>query len=491
MTRFRSADALLKASYTYSEPKKQFVEVSYSGSWNGFKSPTQYEGNVLLGSEKQRRVGAQTFADGALVQVADFYYDRYLSARNDKLMANVVYTNANSFSKYDMYESLSTDRDEVKIKNDLHGQTDKHSVIGQLDYELPLGRMRINAGTTVMFSHAKFTIDQSNTLSTVDRQQQLRGRLYGAWSMSVSNFFVRIVPAVSAHYASSHKGQAHAQTSLTFNPTVALGWFLPHDSRLRFDLGTETNIPNLGETTEATIQEREDLYMRNNPALQNSYNASARLTYTWRNKYLSIRNSLTYGYTRRFWVQDYQLDNINGKRALVKQGINGLYSQLAELRVSLAVTPLGDRRLTIRPYVNARFAQFNISKEKRASGFAFPAGVIVGFQYKGWGAQCDARIPYSAVSSAGYSKNNAYGSLMGFWSNGAWNVYLSLDYIFNPSGYEATSHEFFELYRRAKVIERDEHWKACLTVSYYFSVGKAYQQERSLENEDSDRGTLY
>lgn len=329
ISRFQAADAFLKASYSYSVPKKQFVEVFYSCDWRRYKSPTQYTGDVFLGSEKQHRVGERTFADGALVQVVDIYYDHYLSKRNDKLMANVVYTNASSFSKYDLYESLSTAKDSLVLENDMHGQTFKHSVISQLDYEPPLGRMGINASTTVMFSHAKFAINQASTLSVVDRQQQLRGRLYGAWSMTMSNFFIRVVPAVKAHYVSIHKGLDRSETRWTFNPTVSLGWFLPHESRLRLNLGTETNVPDLGETTEVSYLEREDLYIRNNPALQNSYDAIAQLSYMWQNRYVSIRSTLTYGYTDKFWVYDYLFDYIDGKKVMVRQSINGLYSQHA------------------------------------------------------------------------------------------------------------------------------------------------------------------
>lgn len=125
------------------------------------------------------------------------------------------------------------------------------------------------------------------------------------------------------------------------------------------------------------------------------------------------------------------------------------------------------------------------------SGFSIPAGLNVVFQYKGWGAQCNAKIPYKSITSSFHGMSEAYGSLMGFWSNGAWSVYLALEYMFNATGYEAMGHNCFDLYRWTKVTEQDEHWKASLTVSYYFSVGESYKRERGLENEDSDRGTLY
>ena len=37
---------------------------------------------------------------------------------------------------------------------------------------------------------------------------------------------------------------------------------------------------------------------------------------------------------------------------------------------------------------------------------------------------------------------------------------------------------------------RDNRWKASLSLTYYFSVGKSFRGERFLENEDSDRGAI-
>ena len=80
---------------------------------------------------------------------------------------------------------------------------------------------------------------------------------------------------------------------------------------------------------------------------------------------------------------------------------------------------------------------------------------------------------------------------MGFWGNDSWSIYLALEYMFRAVSYETVSHDVFDLYQWQRTTEQDEHWKASLTVSYYFSAGNDYRPRRSLENEDTDRGTLY
>ncbi len=491
LSKFTSSNAFLKLSYSYNEPKKQFLEVFYSGRWDQFSNPNTYEGLVLLGNNRQQRRGTQLSNNGSLVHVVDLYYDHYFAKRNDKLTANVVYTNANSYTKYAAHEYLIAAKEEGVMANDLNAKTDKNSIIAQLDYELPIGKMAFNAGTTLMFSHAKIYINQSDALNAIDQQHQLRDRAYAAWSISRNNFFFRAVPAVNVHYVSSHRGLDQSQVHWTFNPSVSFGWYLPHNSRLRLDLGTQNNIPEFGETTEATIQIREDLYRRNNPMLKNSYDAMAQLSYMWRNAYIAIRSAARYGYTHRFWYVGYGLADIGGRKAMVTQANNGQFSQLAELSLSLSIKPLGDDRLTLSPYAKACYSLFQFTKEKAASGFSFPAGASISFQYQGWGAQGDVSIPYSALSQGSYTKNHESTSLMGFWGNDSWSIYLALEYMFRAVSYETVSHDVFDLYQWQRTTEQDEHWKASLTVSYYFSAGNDYRPRRSLENEDTDRGTLY
>lgn len=55
---------------------------------------------------------------------------------------------------------------------------------------------------------------------------------------------------------------------------------------------------------------------------------------------------------------------------------------------------------------------------------------------------------------------------------------------------DTVNHSFLCLQEYTSSTHRDNLWKASLSISYYFSVGKDYEGTRFLENEDSDRGGL-
>ena len=80
--------------------------------------------------------------------------------------------------------------------------------------------------------------------------------------------------------------------------------------------------------------------------------------------------------------------------------------------------------------------------------------------------------------------------MSGFWSKGPWNLRLAVENLFVPESDQTFNHPFLDLQEKTKVMLRDNRWKASLSLTYYFSVGKSFKGERFLENEDSDRGAI-
>ena len=72
----------------------------------------------------------------------------------------------------------------------------------------------------------------------------------------------------------------------SFNPRLLVGYQLPKNHRLRWEVETANQIPELGETTEAMRQVREGLFVRNNPKLENCYAGTTRLYHSWSHPYI-------------------------------------------------------------------------------------------------------------------------------------------------------------------------------------------------------------
>jgi hypothetical protein len=93
---------------------------------------------------------------------------------------------------------------------------------------------------------------------------------------------------------------------------------------------------------------------------------------------------------------------------------------------------------------------------------------------------------YSYVTSS----SGWYSALSGFWGKGSWNFRIALENLFAPEESQTLNHSFLNLHEHTHSVLRDNLWKASISVSYYFSVGKNHQGTRHLENEDNDRGAI-
>ncbi|MDD7319446.1 MAG: hypothetical protein PUG74_12370 [Prevotellaceae bacterium] len=486
-THTRLNSHMLKASYAFNQQGKRHLEVSLSTSLEKSNNPQSYDALVQIGNEQQRRLGEVTSGGQVFTPVVDVYYDRTLSSTGSRLFSNLVYTHNQAHTEYNLVETLATTK-KTALEERLTGKTSKNSLIAQVEYAHPLKSGWLYIGSHLMYSHALFRLNGISTGESQDKQDQWRDRTYLSWEGSIGKFFYRLTPALNLHYVSAHKGLDQAQMRWSFNPRLLIGYRLPNNHLLRWEVETANQIPELGETTEAMRQIREGLFVRNNPKLENSYLATTRLYHSWSHPRIELSNTLAYNYTDRDWVLSFKRNEVNGKTAIIRQRRNALYSQYVTFKTSVGIKPLGDERLIIRLYAQPRYQHYRLTKAQEISLFSIPAGASVTYQYNNWGVQGDLDLPYQRLYSYFISSTGWYSSLSGFWSKGPWNIRLAVENLFVPESTQMSNHQFLELQERSKVMLRDNCWKASLSIAYYFSIGKSFRGERLLENEDSDRG---
>lgn len=488
-THTRLNSHMLKASYAFSQPNKQHLEISLSSSLEKSNNPQSYDALVQIGNAQQHRLGKVISGGQVFTPVVDIYYDRTLSHAGSRLFSNLVYTHNQTHTEYNLVETLATTQ-KPALEEHLKGKTSKNSLIAQVEYAHPIKGGWLYIGSHLMYSHALFRLDGISTGESQDKQDQWRDRTYLSWEGTLDKFYYRLTPALNLHYVSAHKGLEQAQMRWSFNPRLLIGYRLPKNHRLRWEIETANQIPELGETTEAMRQVREGLFVRNNPKLENSYVATTRLHHSWSHPYIELSNTLTYNYTHKDWILNFDRTDVLGQTAIVQQRTNALYSQYAIFKTSIGVKPLGDERLIIRLYAQPRYQQYRLTEAQEISLFSIPAGASVTYQHNNWGIQGDLDIPYRRLYSYFTSSMEWNSSLSGFWSKGPWNLRLAVENLFVPESTQTFNHPFLELLERTKVMLRDNRWKASLSLAYYFSVGKSFKGERLLENEDSDRGVI-
>ena len=488
-THTRLNSHMLKASYAFSQPNKRHLELSFSSSLEKSSNPQSYDALVQIGNEQQRRLGNITSGGLVFTPVVDIYYDRTLSSAGSRLFSNLVYTHNQTITEYNLVESL-TSTQKTSLEEHLEGKTSKNSLIAQVEYAHPLKGGWLYVGSHFMYSHALFHLNGISTGQTQDQQDQWRDRTYLSWEGRRGKFFYRVSPALSLHYVSAHKGLDKAQMSWSFNPRLLVGYQLPKNHRLRWEVETANQIPELGETTEAMRQVREGLFVRNNPNLENCYAATTRLYHSWSHPYIELSNTLAYNYTDRDWVLSFERNEVNGKTAIIQQRSNALYSQYVTFKTNIGIKPLGSEQLIIRLYAQPRYQHYQLTQTREVSLFSIPAGVSVTYQHNNWGIQGDLDLPHRRLYSYFISSTGWNSSLSGFWSKGPWNLRLAVENLFVPESDQTFNHPFLDLQEKTKVMLRDNRWKISLSLAYYFSVGKSFRDERFLENEDSDRGAI-
>lgn len=478
-----------RASYSFSQPSKQFFELSVSSSFEKNSNPQLYDAFVQMGNTSQNRLGKVKNEGIVFTPVVDIYYDRTVSDVGSRLFANLVYTHNQARTKYNLSECDATTQ-HVYLDEYLEGKTSKNSFIAQVEYVHPLKNGWFYAGSRAMYSQAQFDIRGISVGSSADNQKQWRSRSYVSWEGNVGKFLFRFTPSINLHYTSAHKGLNQAQTHWTFNPRLLIGYQFHNNQRLRWEVETANLIPELGETTEAIRQIREALYVRNNPKLKNSYLTTTRLYHSWGNAYMELINTLIYNYTNKDWVLGFEKGEVQGKKVIIQQRLNALYSQYFILKNSLAIKPLGDESLVIRLYAQPRYQHYKLSKEQQVALFSIPSGGSLTYKHNNWGLQGDIDLPYRRLQSYFTNSSGWRSALSGFWNKGSWNVRFAIESLFVPESSQTINHDFIELKDNTNVIYCDNFWKASLSFTYYFSVGKGYKGERFLENEDNDRGAI-
>lgn len=486
-TRLRSN--LLKASYTYKQPNKQYLEISFSSSIEKSDNPHSYNAFLQVGNQKQQRIGEVANGGFVFTPIVNIYYDRTLSNSGNRLFSNIVYTHNQARTEYNLKESNPL-TNTLSLEEYLKGKTSKNSLIGQIEYLHPLRKGWLYIGSLAMYSHALFRIDGISSGYLEDKQHQFRDRLYLTWEGSSGNFFYRITPAVNVHYTSAHKGLELSQTRWNFNPRLLLGYNLPKHHRLRWEVETANLIPELGQTTEAIRQVREDLFYRNNPKLQNSYATTSRIYHTWSHPYIELSNTLAYNYTSKDWILSIEKTELKGRPVIIQQQVNALYSQYATLKSAVSIKPFKNESLMIRLYAHPRYQQFRFTQKQQISLFSIPAGASITYQTNNWGVQGDVDLPHQRLHSYFTSFSGWSSSLSAFWSKNNWNIRVALENLFVPETSQTINHPFLHLQEKTNAFLRDNRWKVSLFVAYYFSVGKGYSADRFLENEDTDRGTI-
>ena len=488
-THTRLNSNVLKASYVYSVPNKQYFEASLSSMWEKSKLPQVYNAMIRMNDEQQLRQGVSESYGFAFTPVADIYYDRTLSHIGNRISSNVVYTHNQTNSIYSLAEHKNS-APEPSLKEEVTGKTIKNSVIAQIEYLHPVKGGWLYAGTNFMYTHARFAIKGHSSGKSEDAQYQYRDRIYFTWEANKGKLFWRISPAANLQYISEHNGVDKPQMHLNFNPRLLIGYNLPHNQRIRWEVETADQTPDLGSTTEVMRQLREDLFVRNNPNLQNSYLATTRLYYSWQHSHIDLSSTLIYSYTDKDWITSFDRTDIGGRTVIVQQQSNAINSQYAMLKAEVRLKPLGSEQLSIRLYAHPRYDQYQLTKDQAESLFSIPSGASIAYRQNSWGVQGDIALPYKSLRSYFTSSSGWYSALSGFWSKGSWNLRIALENLFVPEESQTINHSFLNLHEHTHSVLRDNLWKASISVSYYFSVGKNYQGTRHLENEDNDRGDI-
>lgn len=488
-THTRLNSNMLKASYVYSVPNKQYFEISLSSIWEKSKLPQAYNAMVRINDEQQMRQGVSESSGFAFTPVADIYYDRTLSSIGNRISSNVVYTHNKTNSIYNLAEHKSS-VPEPRLKEEVTGRTIKNSVIAQIEYAHPVKGGWLYAGTNFMYTYAHFSIKGYSTRESADTQYQCRNRAYFTWEANKGKLFWRVTPVANLQYVSEHNGADRPQMHWNFNPRLLIGYNLPHNQRIRWEVETADQTPDLGRTTEVMRQLREDLFVRNNPNIQNRYLVTTRLYYTWRHSLIDLSNTLIYSYTDKDWITNFDRTDISGRTVIVQQQSNALYSQYVMLKTEVCLKPLGNEQLSIRLYARPRYDQYQLIRDQAVSLFSIPSGASITYRQSNWGVQGDLSFPYKSLYSYFTSSSGWYSALSGFWGKGSWNFRIALENLFAPEESQTLNHSFLNLHEHTHSVLRDNLWKASISVSYYFSVGKNHQGTRHLENEDNDRGAI-
>lgn len=488
VSHIRLRSHLMKASYAYRDPGKQYIELSLSSNIEKTDNPLSYDALVQIGQNQQHRLGETTRGGTVFTPVVDIYYDRVLR-KGSRLYSNIVYTHNQTHTEYNLTETDAS-TNQILLEEYLDGNTSKNSLIAQIEYAYPLKHGWFNVGSQFMYSHASFSLNGISLGETKDRQHQLRDRLYATWEGSLGRFFYRATPSLNMHYASAHKGLDESQTRWSFSPRLLLGYTFPKNHRLRWEVETVNMVPEIGNTAEVIRQIREDLFFRNNPLLENSYAATMRLYHTWSHAYVDLFSTLTYNYIDKDWILNFERTQFEGRPVIVQQQINSRYSQSVSLRCGASIKPLGNEKLIIRLYAQPRYQQYKLSQTQQVSLFSIPAGGSITYQQDNWGMQGDIDLPYKRLHSYFTSSSGWNSSLATFWRKGAWNLRLSLENLFVPESSKTINHPFLLVQEKTNTFLRDNKWKVSFSVAYYFSVGKSYKGGRQLENEDTDRGAI-
>lgn len=249
-------------------------------------------------------------------------------------------------------------------------------------------------------------------------------------------------------------------------------------------------MPELSKTTTVLRKLREGFFYRNNPKLQNSYEAFALAQHNYSNDYIDLTTRLYVLTEQHPFIVSFIQEEIDGRRAIVQQIGNGKRFLRTGGKVAINYKPLGNEQLRFHLYASPTYAQYVYAGGNRQQLFSLPIGGGASFRYKSLGVQADITLPQKALRSYFVGQTGWYSALAANyqWRQCDWRV--SVENLFSPERSTSIDHSYRYYAGRNEYIMRDNYWKVAIGFSYHFSSGKGFNYTKELENEDSDQGRL-
>lgn len=409
----------------------------------------------------------------------DLYFWKKLGKKNEisininSSMFNVHGSSAEN--EYVTVTGLPNYQDEINLKNR------KNSVIGELAYGHNLTFGRLNAGYRVGYSHLKSNIDniEGHSVSTTNQTNnylytELSGGKQLMYRVSLGLTFI------------SNKSQSNSFNHALFTPKVLIGYKLPRNTSLRFELSSTPIVPSLNMLSSNVTRLTKDIVSRGNPELISGQQTTTTLLLNSVHKYLELSAGIAYIYASKPINQYFYLYNNSN---IVLGYRNSKYAHTYGGMVSLSIKPFGTNMLSIllrgKPFVETIYSNDGTNKL-----FSLENTFQVGFNYKKISANYRFSIPvYKADGAFKYSTeatNNLYLSYK--YKN--WKFSTALLFIGKGARYITKSKETSIVkYERERRIT-DNRSMFTIGIEYNFNSGKNKSVKRTLNNRDMDSPTF-
>ncbi|MDR1054644.1 MAG: TonB-dependent receptor [Prevotellaceae bacterium] len=409
----------------------------------------------------------------------DIYYSKKIG-KNSEIKANLYSVLFKNDQKvYSEEKGLNGFEDRMAL------ESEKKTIIAELNYSTKIGSHRLSAGYRSHFSLVDNKLSNSFT-SSDDADIYLRDNyFFGETSGRISGLTYRM--SIGAKFI-NNSTESSDYNKFLFTPIMVLGYKINNDNYIRFTYRPYTKNPDIQQLSDNMILIMNNFLQTGNADLKNSFTHDLKLNYNYSKNILDVDVNIFYENVNNYIFDNFSQNTINNNQYIVISSNNAAMYYNYGVAANISLRPLKNISLGCN-FMSYKQIFQALDESEKISKWFYPVTLYASYQYKNFSLDYYQKLSSKYLEGMYIMGTEKVSYLSAGYSIKDWSFQLNYYFPFAKNIFSNYTLGNSIVENNTAVRLKSKEKTIGISVSWNFSTSREqYKLSRSIYNEDIDNG---